>query len=224
MPTITKLFGRHTPFRELQAHMRVVDECAGHLPALINALLDGDADRLKDEAKLIFALEDQADTLKHACRIHLPRRLFLPVDRRDLLEGLMYQDTIADRCEDIAGIFLQRNMTVPMAMRDGLKALTEQVVRVVAMTTEVIELIDELLEVGFRGRLVKRVEVLVDSINSAEDLADRIERELSRVLFGLEQELDPISVILWYRILEWIGDVADYAEKVGNNFRLIIAR
>ena len=33
-----------------------------------------------------------------------------------------------------------------------------------------------------------------------------------------------MSVVLWYRILEWIGDLADYAEKVGNSFRLIIAR
>ena len=108
MPTITSLFGGHAPFGELQAHMRVVNECASHTPALMQALVDGDKERLKEKAKLIFDLEEQADTLKHACRLHLPKRLFMPVDRRDLLDVLQFQDIIADRAEDIAGIFLQR--------------------------------------------------------------------------------------------------------------------
>ena len=89
---------------------------------------------------------------------------------------------------------------------------------------QVIELFDELLEVGFRGKVVEQVEDLVTAINTAEGEADRLERELSRILFSLEGELDLMSVVLWYRILEWIGDLADYAEKVGNSFRLIIAR
>jgi len=224
MATIASLFGGHTPFGEIQAHMRIVNECASHAPILMQALVDGDKDKAKEEAKIIFALEDQADTLKHECRLHLPKRLLLPVDRRDLLDILQYQDIIADRTEDIAGIFLQRDMPFPEPMKELLLKLTRRCVDVVEMATEVIELFDELLAVGFRGRLVQKVEGLVEAINKAEHEADRIERELSRILFSLESELDVISVILWYRVLEWIGDLADYAEKVGNNFRLIIAR
>ncbi len=224
MPTITSLFGEHAPFGELQAHMRVVNECASHTPALMRALVDGDDATLKEKAKLIFDLEEQADSLKHSCRLHLPRRLFMPVDRRDLLDVLQFQDIIADRAEDIAGIFLQRKMPTPEPMREPLVALTQKCVEVVGMTTQVIELFDELLEVGFRGKVVDQVEGLVTEINTAEGEADRLERELSRILFSLEGELDLMSVVLWYRILEWIGDLADYAEKVGNSFRLIIAR
>jgi predicted phosphate transport protein (TIGR00153 family) len=224
MPTITSLFGGHAPFGELQAHMRVVNECAGHTPALMQALIDGDKETLKEKAKLIFDLEEEADTLKHACRLHLPKRLFLPVDRRDLLDVLQFQDIIADRAEDIAGIFLQREMPTPEPMKELLVTLTKKCVEVVAMTTQVIELFDELLEVGFRGKVVEQVEALIVDINSAEGEADELERELSRILFSLEGELDLMSVVLWYRILEWIGDLADYAEKVGNSFRLIIAR
>ena len=224
MTTITSLCGGHAPFSELQAHMRVVNECASHTPALMRALVDGNQETLKEKAKLIFKLEEQADTLKHACRLHLPTRLFMPVDRRDLLDVLQFQDIIADRAEDIAGIFLQREMPTPDPMKELLVELTEKCVDVVGMTTKVIELFDELLEVGFRGKVVERVEALVTEINIAEGEADRLERELSRILFSLEGELDLMSVVLWYRILEWIGDLADYAEKVGNNFRLIIAR
>jgi uncharacterized protein len=224
MATITSLFGKHTPFKELQEHMKVVTECAGHTPALVQALIDGDQEKLKTEAKAIFVLEDQADTLKHRCRLHLPTRLFMPVDRRDMLDGLLYQDTIADRAEDIAGMFLQRDMTVPDEMAPLLIALTTRCVEVVNMAGEVISLFDELLEVGFRGKVSEHVEQLVSNINDAETDTDKMERELARILFTLEDTLNPVTVIFWYQVLEWIGDLADYAEKVGNNFRLIIAR
>ena len=224
MATIASLFGRHVPFRELQAHMKAVQACANHIPDLLAALVDDDADTAKEIAKKIFALEDEADSLKHACRLHLPKRLLMPVDRRDLLDILQHQDVIADRAEDIAGIFLQRNMPVPEPMKEKLVPLGTRCIDVVNMTAEVIELFDELLAVGFRGRFLAKVEEKVDAINKAENDADKLERELSRILFTIESELDPISVILWYRVLEWIGDLADYAEKVGNAFRLVIAR
>ena len=43
-----------------------------------------------------------------------------------------------------------------------------------------------------------------------------------RVLFGLEDELG-VGAYFWYRLIHWIGDMADYAEKVGNRLRLLIA-
>ena len=224
LATIASLFGQHAPFAELQSHMKVVQSCASHVPSLLAALVEEDKTKIKDIAKIIFKLEDEADTLKHTCRLHLPKRLLMPVDRRDLLDILQYQDTIADRAEDIAGIFLQRDMVVPEPMKEKLVPLGERCIDVVNMTAGVIELFDELLAVGFRGRLLTKVEAKVLAINQAEDVADKLERELSRILFTIESELDPVSVILWYRILEWIGDLADYAEKVGNGFRLIIAR
>jgi uncharacterized protein Yka (UPF0111/DUF47 family) len=28
---------------------------------------------------------------------------------------------------------------------------------------------------------------------------------------------------MWYQLIEWVGDLADYAEKVGDRLRLLIA-
>jgi len=77
---------------------------------------------------------------------------------------------------------------------------------------------------GFRGNEAKQVEEMVDQINLIEDRADILELELSRTLFRIESSIDPVSVTMWYRIIEWIGDLADCAEKVGNRIRLFIAR
>ena len=92
------------------------------------------------------------------------------------------------------------------------------------MANELIDHLDELVEVGFRGRTADKVEQLAEALNTAEHETDQLERELRRILFTVEDELGAVSVILWCDLIDWIGDLADYAEKVGNTLRLIIAR
>ena len=50
----------------------------------------------------IVRLEHEADEIKHEIRSHLPRRFFMAVERRDMLEILDAQDSIADVAQDIA--------------------------------------------------------------------------------------------------------------------------
>ena len=102
-----------SPFKPLQAHMRIVQECFNEVPALFDALISGDAAALNAQKDKIFAKEKEADDLKHELRSHLPKSLFMPVDRRDLITLLDAQDSIAHTAQDIAGMMITRDMTVP---------------------------------------------------------------------------------------------------------------
>ncbi|HHO49353.1 MAG TPA: TIGR00153 family protein [Deltaproteobacteria bacterium] len=204
--------------------MRVVRRCAEHVVPLADALIAGDDETLRAEAKAIFTLEAEADVLKNELRMRLPRSLFLPVDRRDLLDVLHVQDSIADTAEDIAGLMIRRDMRPPEPMRPILAALCRRCVEVVGLCGDVIEHFDELIEVGFRGRVAEQVETLTSRLNEAEDDTDALGRQLTSELFALEDQMSPVSVMFTYQLIEWIGDLADHAEKVGNNVRLLIAR
>ncbi len=46
--------------------------------------------------------------------------------------------------------------------------------------------------------------------------------ERPRTLFEIEEELG-VSTLFWYRIIHWIADLADYAERVANRLRVLIA-
>jgi len=81
-----------------------------------------------------------------------------------------------------------------------------------------------LLEIGFRGREVDRVDEMLAELNALEDETDLLGIELARALFEHEDEIKPVSVMMWYQIIEWIGDLADNAEKVGDHIRLLIAK
>ena len=65
---------------------------------------------------------------------------------------------------------------------------------------------------------------MVNQINVIEDETDEMGVKLTQVLFAKEDEMKPVSVMFWYQMIQWIGDMADYAEKVGDRMRLLIAR
>lgn len=217
------LFGK-SPFSALQVHMRVVLECVHEIPALFDALAKGDHEQVTAVKDRIFELEEEADKLKNELRNRLPKSLFMPVDRRDLLEVLQMQDSIADTAQDIAGLLVERPMELPEFMQEPMFALANRCVDVCEMSAKIIEELDELLAMGFRGREATRVEEMVSALNKIEDETDELGVELSRRLFQHEDEIKPVSVMMWYQLIQWVGDLADYAEKVGDRLRLMIAR
>lgn len=220
--SILDLFAK-SPFKPLQEHMEVVLRCVQQARPLFNSLCEGDAKGLRAAWEQIDRLEGEADRLKNDLRAHLPKRLLLPVDRRDLLEILDLQDSIADRLQDVAGLLVEREMPVPEPMRGRLLELVAAVERTCEHAAEVIRSLDELVEIGFRGREADRVAQKIDRVGSLEGETDRIQADLVRELFRLEDELGAVSVMLWYQMIGWIGNLADGAEKVANRLRLLIA-
>lgn len=217
------LFGK-SPFTALQRHMRVVLECAHEIPPLFEALAAGNQEGVAASKERIFEREAEADKIKNEMRGALPKSLFMPVDRRDLLEVLQMQDSIADTAQDIAGMLVERRMEIPDFMQEPMLKLSHRCVEACDQSAKIIEELDELLAMGFRGREASRVEEMVEALNLIEDETDKLGIELARGLFEHEDDLKPVSVMMWYQLIEWVGDLADYAEKVGDRLRLLIAR
>jgi len=204
--------------------MRVVLECAREVTPLFDALIAEDEQKLRHAHDQIFATEEKADSIKNNIRLAMPKSLFMPVDRRDLLELLDFQDSIADTAQDIAGLLLERNMKLHENLQKPLRLLVKRCVETCEQAALIIEEFDELLETGFRGREASRVEAMLAELNTMEDETDDLGVALARNLFEFEDEMKPVDVMMWYRLIEWIGDLADFAEKSGNRVRLLIAR
>ena len=221
--SFASLFGQ-SPFKPMQQHIGVVTECAAQVPDLFEALCAGDQGKVAEVKDRIFDLEQQADDIKNELRAHLPKSLMMPVDRRDLLEVLDMQDSIADTAQDIAGLLVERPMEVPEALKEPLLALTRRCVDACDQAGKVIGELDELVSTGFRGRESEAVSDMVEELNKIENDTDQMGMKLTHRLFELEDEMKPVSVMFWYQLIQWIGDLADYAEKVGNRLRLLLAR
>lgn len=178
------MFGQ-SPFTALQNHMRVVQECAREVLPMIEALVAGDQPRVDELKDRIFEKEAEADRIKHELRANLPKSLFMPVDRRDLLEVLLLQDTIANVAQDIAGLLYERKMSIPEFLSTPLVELTSRCVDTVDHAGKVIEELDELLAIGFRGREVDRVDEMLTQLNTIEDETDELGIVGARVGFAV---------------------------------------
>ncbi|MDX2503113.1 MAG: TIGR00153 family protein [Gammaproteobacteria bacterium] len=222
-PQIAAVFSK-SPFKVLQSHMGIVRECVLEVPTLFEALISNDQKSLTAQQEKIFAKEEEADNLVDDLRMHLPRSLFMAVDRRDLLDLLDSQDNIADTAQDIAGLMMERDMSVPEEMVEPLQALVQRCVDACLHAATIVERIDELIETGFRGREATSVEDLVEELSNIEDDTDHMGQKLAQVLFANEDNMKPVSVMFWYQMIQWVGDLADHAEAVGKQMRLLIAK
>ncbi len=221
MSLIANLFG-HSPIRPMQEHMRAAVECARQILPLFEEMVAGDMAAVATRRQEIDRLEHEADRIKNEIRSHLPKRMFLAVERRDMLEILDYQDSIADVAQDIAGLADMRGMVVPKELASAFLELVRRVVTACEQAERVINVLDELVETGFRGREVARVDQMIEELSRMESDTDALEERVQRLLFGIEDDLG-ISTIFWYRLIEDVGGMADYAERVGNRLRLLTA-
>ncbi len=217
------LFGR-SPIGPMQQHMAKAHECAANLLPFIEASMAGDWSQAEQIQQQMARLEQEADKLKKDVRLNLPKSLFLPVPRSDLLELLSVQDKVANRAEDIVGLMLGRQMQVPAALQALMREYVARTVDASAQALRAMNELDELLETGFAGREAKLVETLVEELGQIEQDTDRLQVEMRRGLFALEKELPAVDVMFLYQIIDWIGDVADRAQRVGNRLEQLLAR
>ena len=218
-----RLFGP-SPFRPIQGHMKTVESCAAEVEPLLAAFAQEDRDAMREHRRKIDELEGQADQQKNDLRGQLPRSLFLPVDRRDLLELLHLQDSIADAAQDVAEYLHLGPPALPDAFRTPLDGLARSSLAAVRAARTAVDELDELLETGFRGREADSVETLLDEVGQLEHDADTEERELMKLLLRDADNLSRADFLLWYELIQKIGSLADYAEDVADRLRLLIAR
>ncbi|MBW1845099.1 MAG: TIGR00153 family protein [Deltaproteobacteria bacterium] len=221
MSLISNLFGQ-SPIRPMQQHMRAAVECARQILPLFEEMVAGDKAAVAARRQEIDRLEHEADRIKNEIRSNLPKRMFLAVERRDMLEILDYQDSIADVAQDIAELADLRGMVVPKELASAFLELVRRVVSACEQAERVINELDELVETGFRGREVARVDQMIEELSRMETHTDELEERVQRLLFGIEDELG-ISAMFWYRMVDDVGEMADYAERVGNRLRLLTA-
>ena len=217
------LFGR-SPITPLQEHMYCVYTGIKHLTLLVEGMIDSDYDKITTAQKAIVDSEHKADEMKKELRTHLPKGLFMPVDRRDVLDVLLTQDQIANQAKDISSLIVGRKMQLPKEMNKPFLTYTIRCVRTVKQALYTINELDELVETGFRGLEVDHVEEMLTKLHSIESETDVMQDDLRKTLFKLEADLSPVDVIFTYRLIDWVGGVADNAERVGSRLSLMLAR
>lgn len=223
MKNLSRIFGK-SPFVPLQEHGDRVMETVSHLRSLFEAIDDGNEEKFEEHCALINESEHEADKVKNRFRGETPKWLLLPMNRRDLLELLSTQDSVADKVQDVAALLQMRRLKIHKDMKESLFEFIDRVLETCDKSSEIINRLDELLEASFGGREAERVIGMINELGEIEHESDEAGKKVAKKVFGLESKLDPVSVIMWSRVLSRVGDVANHAENIGNHIRLLFTR
>lgn len=220
---LSGIFGA-SPVRPLQKHMEQIVACVRELTPYVDAVLAGDKSARDKHHQNIIDLEHSADALKKELRLRLPSSLFMPIDRRDVLEVLTMQDRVAGAVRDVAGIIAGRNIQIPPELTDLYRELVGNCIRSAEEANDAICELDELIETGFGDSERERVGMLLTKLDATEHLTDEQSNGLCNRLFEIEDQLKPVNVMFLYRVIDKTSAIADRAQRVGSRLQLMLAR
>ena len=223
MNNILGLFA-HSPLKPLKSHSDIITECCNTLLPFFEAAFAKNWEKAEKLHVKISELEREADSVKREIRMKLPRGLFMPVDRRDLLELITQQDKLANYAKRITTRVVTRQLYIPQSLQKTFLDYLKNSLETTNQEHKVIEEMDQLLEVGFKGRELTLVNNLINELDNLEDFSEQTQLDLRRQLFLLEHELPPVDVMFLHRIIDWVGELADQAQRVGSRIELMLAR
>lgn len=221
MRTIAKLFGK-SPFAPLLTHMQTVSKCLDKLTEVFRILETGDMEKVEKAVHALSKLEHDADLTKNDIRNHLPKSIFLPMDRGHLLEILSIQDNIADKAEDVGQLLTLHPLEKFDTFKEELFAFYKKNVEAFASTRTIVEEWDNLIESSFGGIEAERVKSMVDKSAFKEHEADKLQRNFLKKLFSESAQLSAPGFYLWIKLIQEIGNISNLSEKLANRIRMIL--
>lgn len=219
---LANIFGT-SPVRPLEKHMELVYRCAKKLRPFVNAVIKRDLKRMAEVRRQIEALEHEADNVKKEIRLHMPKSLFMPVPREDLLELLLVQDKIANRTKDVSGVIIGRKMKIPKQIAPQFLEFVDRNIDAAKQARKSVRELDELFTAGFKGAEVSLVADMIEELDRIETHTDEQQTVLRSAVFEIEKTLDPIDAIFLYEVIQLTGEIADMAERVGRRLELLLS-
>jgi predicted phosphate transport protein (TIGR00153 family) len=162
-----------------------------------------------DKADEIKEIEHKCDFLTHEIIQRLHRTFVTPLDREDIHTLARSLDDVMDAIDASAGV-------VRLYQIERVRPDARELARLVRLSADQVVLALQALE---RRRGVAQPAV---EINRLENEADRAHQAALRRLF--EEERDPIAVIKWKEILDFLEDATDRCEDVANVLEGVVVK
>ena len=220
MKDLASLFGA-SPFDLMVAHARKVHECVALVRPLADAILAGDAGRIKSLQEAVSQCEFEADRIRSAARGRISRRLLLSAQRDDLRTFIRQLDRMGDDAEVFAITATYRTLSIPDPVRAPFLALIDKVVETSERLLALAERLSELQLEAFDGAGAQATIEQINEVGRLEWESDNLGHDLARVYYS-HPGIDPITVLMIDKLVAAALGIADHADNVGRSLSLMI--
>jgi predicted phosphate transport protein (TIGR00153 family) len=211
-----------SPFKKLKDHADKVKECAWMFKRAVECYVERDCEEFDQLTEDVAMLESQADWLKRNLRNHLPRGIFMPVDKFVLLDCLREQDHVLDNVEKaLYWLSFKPEGEIPEELVGDLLHLVEAVIPAIEKLPEMAEQAIAYFESSTEENR-NRLKSTIRDIHQAEKESDHLEHELKKEAFAVLK--DPVDIFHIVRLVEIIANIADDAQNASDRMRTMIAR
>ena len=162
-----------------------------------------------DKAHEIKEVEHQCDFLTHEIIQRLNKTFVTPIDREDIHAIAKALDDVIDEIDNAAHL-------LPLYRIEKIRGGTRELARVILQQTDELRNAIVALEAR-KGVLERAIE-----INRLENEADRAHQNAVRSLF--EEERDPIAIMKWKEILDFLEAATDRCEDVANVLEGVVVK
>jgi len=226
MQVWTKLFAK-SPFKPLIKHAEVVLETVETLERALEAWERGEYETMREYARKVDDLEDFADKIKEEIRDTLSSKLFMPVNRGDILRYLQMQDKIADAAENTAKWLLVRDPNnTPEDLKEEVRGLimkmSQESIKAAKLVYEAIVQMDRVIESGFGEKEIEREYEIIKEIESVEHKIDELDTRFMEIIFKNSTRLEWGLGMYLLNIAKTLSNISDRAKDAAERIRLMM--
>ena len=162
-----------------------------------------------DKADEIKEVEHKCDYITHQVIQRLHKTFVTPLDREDI-------HTLARTLDDVMDAIDASAAVVRLYQIESVRPDARELARLVAISTEQVVTAMKALE-----KRTGVTEAAVE-INRLENESDRVHQGAVKRLF--EEERDPVVIIKWKEILDFLEDASDRCEDVANVLEGVVVK
>ena len=110
------------------------------------------------------------------------------------------------------------------AIKEDIEDFIDQVLEAAKMMIKISKHLHDLMETSFSGPKAEETLTMIEDVNHLEWKSDTKKYKLVKKMFEHENEIDPVSCVLFLKIFDVISGIADSAENASDALRLMISK
>ncbi|WP_018124971.1 DUF47 domain-containing protein [Desulfovibrio oxyclinae] len=216
------LLARRDPMDGLVEHYDKIAECIGAIDDSLECYVSGGVCReFKELKNAIDKIENHADKIKRNIRNHLPKGLYMAVDKTLFLNYTKFQDNILDAAQDALHWLGMRPVDVPTDMQKDLINLLDSVRTATELLGPALKATIDLVY----GETIDRegTKETYRKVRKERESIRRSTNELVKKIYNSD-DMEFKDIYQLIHFCECLGDMGHSCENCVDTLRNMIAR
>jgi len=215
------LLAKRSPMDGLVEHYDKIAECIATIDESLECYVSGGVCREFEElTRTIDSIENHADIIKRNIRNHLPKGLFMVVEKPLFLNYTKSQDNILDAAQDALHWLAMRKVAIPEEIQKDLIYLLDAVSRTTVLLGPALKATIALVH----GESLDRdgTKACYRAVRAERDNVRKLKYDLQKKVYAMDLDFKDIYQIMHF--IDCLDDMGHNTENCADHLRAMIAR